>query len=122
MNEKVLTINGKQVTVSKLPLKRYAELFAAFQNLPKTIDLVSGKSQAEIVTNLPLLIQQCYPDVVSILTIASSLTPDDVDSMGLDDFAEIVTAILEVNNYSAIYDKIKKIVATQPVDGITQIG
>ena len=114
MNQKQIVINEKLITVSKLPLKKYAELLGAFQELPKHFDLINGKTQEEIVMNLPSLISQCYPDIVRVLTIATTLTPEEVDLMGLDDLAEVVTAILEVNNYSAIYEKIKKINPTQP--------
>lgn len=114
MNQKEILINGELVIVAKLPLKKYAELLGAFEELPKHLDLVSNKSQAEVLTNLPQLLSVCYPDVVRILTIATTLTAEKVDAMGLDDLASVVEAILEVNNYAEIYNKIKKINAPQP--------
>lgn len=118
MKQKELTINERVVTVSKLPLRKYADLFGAFEELPKHLHLINGKTNEEILQNLPILIKNCYPDIVRILTIATDMEEYEVDEMGLDDVILVVTAIMEVNEYQRVYDNIKKLAArpTVPVN------
>lgn len=110
MNQITVEVNGRQVTVSKLPLRRYAELLGAFEELPKHLGILE-KSNDEIVQNLPTLISTCYPDVVRVLKVATDLQDAEIDEMGLDDFIKVVEAILEVNNYAEIYQRLKKMIA-----------
>jgi hypothetical protein len=111
MNEINLTINEKQVTIRKLPLRRYADLLAAFQELPLHINEFQGVKETDLVSKLPQLISTCYPDVVRVLQIITELTPQEVDEMGLDDLTDILEAFFTVNNYSKIYEAIKKVIA-----------
>lgn len=110
MEERV-NINGKDVVVKKLALKKYAELLAAFEELPKHLNLIQGKSQDEVLVNLPKLLSTCYPDIVRVIRISTDLTEEEIDAMGLDDFVNLITVSLRVNNYSQIYENIKKMTA-----------
>jgi hypothetical protein len=122
MNSVVIIINEKSIPISKLPLRKYAEVLSAIEELPKALQLVSGKTQDEILQNLPLLISTCYPDISRLISIVTGLTSTEVDELGLDDFVKIVEAFLSVNNYSYIYDTIKKMGAQKQMgmrDGLS---
>ena len=106
-----IQVNGKPVSVDKLPLKKYADLLASFEELPKHFNLIDGKTNEEILQNLPALISKCYPDIVRVLKVATSLTDDQIDAMGLDDLIQVLTAIFEVNRYGQVYEQIKKLTA-----------
>lgn len=106
-----MSINGKDVIVRKLPLKKYAELLGAFEELPKHLNLIDGKNNAEIVQNLPVLISTCYPDVVRVIKVATDMTDEEIDAMGLDDFIAVIEAASRINKFSEIYARIKKIIA-----------
>lgn len=106
-----IQVNGKMIVVNKLPLKKYADLLASFQELPKNFALIDGKSNDEIIQNLPQIISKCYPDIVRVLKIATTLTDDEIDNMGLDDLIEVLTAIVAVNRFGEVYEKIKKLTA-----------
>lgn len=111
ISEVSFEINGKNVVVRKLPLKKYAELLGAFEELPKHLDLVNGKSNDEILANIPQIISVCYPDVQRVVHVVTEMTNEEIDQMGLDDLIKIIEAALKVNNYSDIYSKIKKMMA-----------
>lgn len=106
---KVIDVNGKQVTIDKLPLKRYAELLAAVQELPQHVELFKGKTESDLLQMLPELVTTAYPDVSRVIQVVTQLSQEEVDKMGLDDLVAILEAFFEVNNYSKIYEAIKKV-------------
>lgn len=111
MNEISIVINDKELVVKKLPLRKYAELLASLQELPKNVQLIKGKSGDEILQNLPELISVCYPDVVRILHIITDMPEEEINELGLDDIVKIGEAYFLVNNYKDVYDRLKKVTA-----------
>jgi hypothetical protein len=117
MSQIDLVINDKLVVIKKLPLKKYADLLAAFKELPQHFDLFEGKSTDEIVQNLPIIITTAYPDAVRIIQIATDMNEEDIEAMGLDDLVQIIEALMKVNNYSSVYSAIKKMMAQMKEKG-----
>ena len=104
-------LDEKTIEVTKLPIGRYAELLKSLKELPKHISGLSGQTSDQILEKLPQLISESLPDVVRVLTVATTLTEDEINSLGLDEIVEIVLAIVEVNNFKAMYEKVKKAMA-----------
>ena len=113
--EKTIQINGRDVVIKKIPLKKYAELVSAFEELPKHFKELSGKKNEEILTMVPQLIGSCYPDVARVFAVATDLPTTEIDEIGLDDAVRIIEALMEVNDFSYIIDKVKKITAHQGI-------
>lgn len=113
--EKTIQVNGKDVIIRKIPLKKYPELIAAFEELPKHFKELSGKKNEEILAMAPQLIGVCYPDVARVFAVATNLPTEEIDGMGLDDAVKIVEALMEVNDFSYIIDKVKKMIAHQGI-------
>jgi hypothetical protein len=110
----VKTENGV-VVVKKLPLKKYAELLQAIEELPKTLKSMQGMDTETIMQQIPLLVANALPDVIRIICIATDSKKETIEEMGLDEVVEIITAISEVNNYAKVFDSIKKLTAPQPI-------
>lgn len=109
MKEIIITINDQEVTIKKLPLGKYAELLKSVKELPKHLDKIDGKSQKEILENIPFLLSECSPDIFRLIHITTGLDLIYIENeLGMDDFVEIISAVLTVNNYGKIYSKIKK--------------
>lgn len=110
---KVELSNGKILEVKQLPLRRYAELLKALQNLPKQLGNITSLGNDELFDQLPLLIANSFPDLLNILPIATDLTKEEIDSddFGLKDATSVVLAVMEVNDYKAIFEQIKKAMA-----------
>lgn len=106
-----IKLENKTVIVEKLALGRYAEVLKKIQELPKHIPGLSGKKGNEIMQQLPYLMGVAYPDIRNILTIGTNLTADEIDELGLDEATKIVIAFYEVNNYSEVFESIKKAMA-----------
>jgi hypothetical protein len=103
--------NGKVVTVTKLPLKKYVELLKGLQELPKHLSGMEGLTNQELFAKLPDIIADALPDVVRILSIASDLKEDEINELPLDEVIEVFMSIIEENKFAQVYDRLKKATA-----------
>lgn len=110
-NTIVVDLSGRKIEVKKLPLSKYAELVKAVKELPKHIDKFKNLDSNEALKVLPELIGESLPDFVEILAIATPLSVEEINELGLDDAIELTLAVVEVNNYQKIYDRLKKLQA-----------
>lgn len=115
--KKTITIQleSKTIEVSKLPIVKYAELLKLVKELPKYLKDIDQKNGADIIEQIPMLIGVALPDVIEIIVCAcdGQVTKEEVEQMGLDEVTDIAIAIVEVNNYAKIFDRIKKAMAHQ---------
>lgn len=111
--------NGRTLEVKQLPLRRYAELLKALQNLPKQLGDITSLSNDELFNQLPVLLANSFPDLLNILPIATDLTKDEIESdeFGLKDATSVILAVMEVNDYRTVFEQIKKAMA-QPTTKI----
>lgn len=106
-----LKLDSIEVEVKKLPLGKYAELLGALDELPKSLAGIDTQSTDAIMAQLPKIIAVAFPEVVKVLCIATDLTVEEVNGLGLDEVVKIVTALIEVNNYKEVFANIKKLTA-----------
>ncbi len=111
-----IKLENKTIEVKKLPLGKYAELLKALEELPKTIAGLDGFENDKIIELIPTIIANSLPELIRIICIATPLTEDEVADMGLDETVDVVLAVIKVNNYQAIFDKIKNLKAQTPVN------
>lgn len=117
---KTVQLDGKTVTVKKLPLGKYAQLLEAVETLPKSVGGLDGLSNDDIFAQLPKIIAKSLPEIIKIISIASDLPEDEVAGMGLDEVIRMLKAIGEVNNYGEVLDTIKKALANQKLPAKAQ--
>lgn len=112
---KTIQLESKTIEISKLPIIKYAELLKLVKELPKYLKDMDQKSGADIIEQIPLLIGVALPDVINIIVCAcdDQVTREEVEQMGLDEVTDIAVAIVEVNNYAKVFDRIKKAMAQQ---------
>lgn len=117
--EAIVTLeNGDEVVVKKLPLRKYADIFSALQELPKKIDLenIDTQSNEEFFNKLPTIIASCLPEVAKVISVATDVPEDKVlDELDLGEVVDLVVAILEVNNIEKVVASIKKLMARKPL-------
>lgn len=111
MRQIEIQLDSKKLVVKKLPLGRYAELLRAVKELPKHIQGLDNLENSAIVSKLPNIIADAFPDFVNLITIATDLTKEEVEEMGLDEATKVVLAVIEVNQYREVYENIKKAMA-----------
>ena len=111
MKEIEVKLDDRTVVVKKLPLGRYAELLKALKKLPENLGGLDKMKEDEIFRKLPTLIAGALPDCIDMLAIATPLTVDELNTLGLDEAVELFLAVIKVNNYQDIYGKVKKALA-----------
>lgn len=116
----IVELDDKKVEVKKLPIGKYAEMLAVIKQLPKHFNTVDQLDTEKIIERIPELVGSALPDVLGLISIATDLTYQEVEVLGLNEIIDLVTAIFEVNNYSAVFEKIKKVMARTEVAAITE--
>lgn len=111
MKKITVKLDKQTIEVSKLPLGKYAELLKAIKEIPKHVAGMEKRTADEFLEQLPTLVGSSLPDFVNIFTIATPLTAEEVNELGLDEAVKLAVAIWEVNNYKEVYEQIKKITA-----------
>jgi hypothetical protein len=98
----------KEITIKKFPIKKYVDVIKKIKNLPKLLNIFDGASQEELFIKLPEIIEQCYEDVIVILSIAVELPTDEIEKLPLDEIVDLTFSFIEVNKYFNMIDKVKK--------------
>lgn len=106
-------LSQSSIEINKLPLKKYVDVFNALGKLPEEVSDMAGKSNDELFTNLPVLVAKFLPQIVSILSVATPLTEDEINELGLDEVSELIVAVIQVNNFGKVADNVKKMMARQ---------
>lgn len=117
MNKEVIVkLDSGQVAVKKMPLGKYAEVFSALKELPKTVGQVDFKelSNEEFIAQIPKILATALPEFAKVLSIATDVPEKQIMEMGLDEFTELFAAVVQVNNFEKVADNVKKIMARQP--------
>jgi hypothetical protein len=103
---------GKTIEIKNLPLGRYAELLKALKKLPKNVRDIQDANASTVIEQLPILIGNSWSDFMDIFAIASPLSKEEIENeIDLNDAVDVTLAIIEVNNYKEIYEKVKKALA-----------
>lgn len=107
--------DGKNVTISLLPLKYYADLLKGITGTIKDIandwDSISNE---EIMAKLPEFIADHLDEaamIVSVVTRGEISKKDVLEKYGLTDAIEIISAALQVNDIERMGATIKKAMA-----------
>lgn len=114
MQKEIKLDNGKIVVVAKLPIKKYADLLKAVRELPKHLNGLEGLANDQILAKLPEILAESLPDVVRLINVATDLPENEIEELGVSEITDIFVAIIEVNRYAEVYEKVKKAL-TRPV-------
>lgn len=107
-------LDDRVITVSKLPLKKYSELIGVVEDMPKTLASFGNLSQENIISQLPQIISKSLPEFIKVVSIAIDMPKEEVELLGMTEFVKIVTALFEVNDYSELFETVKKVMARNP--------
>jgi hypothetical protein len=109
----------KLITVTRLPIIKYVELLKLLKELPKHLKNADKFTSADFLEQLPNLLAVALPEVLAILSVAinEKLTVAQLETLGVDEITSLSLAVFEANNYTEVFNKIKKVTAqtSQPV-------
>jgi hypothetical protein len=104
-------LDNRTVTLSKLPIKRYTEVFDILDKIPKSIEQMDQLSYDKILQTVPSLVKTALPEVLAVIVIGSGLKKEEVDELALDEIMKLLAGIIEVNKYADVMNEIKKVFA-----------
>lgn len=112
-NKQEISLNSldEVVIVEPIPLGKYPELLRSIEKLPQHLSDFGSMSEDQIVAKLPNIIAESYSDVSKLLSIVTNLSEDQISRLSLDEATDIVLAIIEVNQFTNIFGKVKKALA-----------
>jgi len=113
INTKTLDIelDSGVITISKLPLKKYADLLLKLDELPKQLNALSDTSDSELLKVIPKIVAASLGEVINILEIGTNLTKEEVEELALDEVVKLLIGIMKVNKYLEVYEELKKLFA-----------
>lgn len=112
------------VVVHKLTLGDYAELLKSIKTLGakiqeliggKTLDELSKMKNEDFIKMAPSLIADAFPEMVSALSRCTDKSVEDIQKLDLSDALDVVAAAIELNDYSKVIEKVKKLMARRGV-------
>ena len=104
-------VEDREIEIKKLPIGRYAELLKSIKELPKHLVGLDKLDKETVLEKIPELLGVATPDLVNIIAIATEIEPEVVLTYGLREITDLLVAIIEVNEYGEVYEKIKKAMA-----------
>lgn len=119
MKTKSLKIADKSVVLTKLSIRKMAEVLNGITNLPdelkNSIVNLDTLSNDQALAQFPTIIATALPHIAGMVAKAcdsKDITEDFLlDECGFDDVVELVEAWLELNNIAGILDRVKKMQA-----------
>lgn len=114
-DNKKVKLNGQTFEVKKMPIRRFAELLMAVENLPSkikesfTVEEMKNLTNETFIEKLPSLMARSFDDLLNLVAVASGIEKETIEESSPDEFLDIVTAVLELNNIKAIVDKVKNL-------------
>lgn len=119
MKTKTLKIADTNVVLTKLSIRKMAEVLNGITNLPdelkNSIVTLDTLSNDQALAQFPTIIATALPHIAGMVAKAcdsKDITEDFLlDECGFDDVVELVEAWLELNNIAGILDRVKKMQA-----------
>lgn len=112
---KKITINGEKVEIKKIAIGKFAEMLMAIEHLPIKFQNIFTKEEMKnfsnevIITKIPLLLREATEEFFALVAIACEIKREKIKELSIEDFIDLVTAVIEINNFSAIVKKVKNL-------------
>lgn len=117
-DSKTITVSTEsgEVIVRKLALGDYAALLRALDKLPKQLADIAKRDKKDLTTDfiigqLPTLAADSLPELAGVVAAATDKDQDFMVGLDLADFADVVVAVFELNDYTRVVAAVKKVMA-----------
>lgn len=113
----IILDSQKEITIKKLGIGHYKDLFASLKDLPGLVADLDTISTDAVIAKLPQIVATSVDELVDVVLHfvheSTPFTKEQALEIGLDEFIKIVEAILEVNNAQYIGEALKKALAAR---------
>ena len=106
-----IKLDEQTIEISKLPIGKYPEVIKLGKEIFSYFSKFEKIDNQVIIEQLPELIEKNIPTFIKLLSITTPLKEEELSQYGLFEFVELTTAVIEVNRYVDIYNRLKKVIA-----------
>lgn len=111
-NNVIVSINGVDYIVNKMPLGKIAKALQSLDKIPNIIDKLDTTDNEKIIQQIPSLIMEAFPEFTKLLSIATGVDETIIaNEIGLAEATDLIIAVIEVNNFEKVFENIKKMTA-----------
>lgn len=96
----------KTITLGDIP-----KIAAIFKDIPAIVGDINNLNTQTILEKLPEIIEKALPEVAKLTAICTDIKEEDVISLPLSQFTEIVVRVMEENNFEEVFKNVKKVAA-----------
>ena len=124
----ILTSKGeRKYIIAKLPLGKYAQVFEELNRIPGILLKAIELDVDQLLSDLPVIVAKSWLDLIGVISIATGIPKKVLENdVGLDEGIEIISAIIDVNNFFDVAQKGKllyiKMGGKAAVENLTQVG
>ena len=110
---KTININGVKVEIKKIPIGKFAELMMAVDKLPSIVTNAVSLDELEninaqlLFSKLPSILANAQNELFKLVSVASGIVVEDISEVDIEEFIDIILAVLEINNIQGIVNKVK---------------
>lgn len=107
-----LYIGKDLVTVSKITISQWKQLFTVIETLPALIVDVMLAPKEERVAYFVLALERSFDEIVLITSILTGIAADDIEkNASLDQLLEYFVQVAKVNDFNSILKNVKSVLA-----------
>lgn len=117
--ERKIQIRDKEITVRKLPIRKFAEVVAELKQIPVGLMKFADNktaTQEDLIIEFTKVLINGVPELASVISkaIDGSMTADEILDLYADEVLELVGAVISINNIAGIIESAKKIGVSAP--------
>lgn len=110
---KTITLNEQEYTIKKIPVGKFAQLMLAVDKLPSIVmntlegEDLQNMNQQQLMMKVPRLLASSQDEIFNLVSVASGVEAKEMADFDIEEFIQLIEAIIEVNNVSAIVERVQ---------------
>jgi hypothetical protein len=114
-DSKKIKLNDEQYEIKKMPIRKFANLMRALDELPKklqnqfSLDELENLSSEALLLKIPSLIGEFQDELFNLVSIASGIKKETIEELSFEEFLDVIMVVFEINNIGVIVDKLKNL-------------
>lgn len=116
MNKSIMiTVDEQEFEIKKMAVGQFAQLMLAVEKLPSilmenfNLEEIDNLDINMLLTKLPPLLASSQEELFKVISVASGLSVNDIRKLDFVEILDVIIAILELNKFKAIVNKIKNL-------------
>ncbi len=105
-------IGKKPVTIEKITIKQWKQLFGTIETLPQLILDVMSASEDEKSAYFIVALERSFDEVVDIVSVLTGIESEHIEeNASIDQLIAYFTEIAKVNDFSGVIKNVKSVLA-----------